>query len=218
MLGPYSRLRSSSFAIIFCAVTRVVAQGPGFESGNVGTDDYGPWDLTPSQFDSFLDHPNATTEYDLPQGKNISAPYSEKSIDGWTWSISVTADVPIENATDPNAAYFTGTRITINTPPSLPKSNSSRNLHVDKSWQTCIVKWRFGEGYNDKLREDDGSCSSVLSKNCVTDIEAAVLKDYNFRTGCKCPDVSKLSSCKDADFLIKNSCEGRCKCANVSQI
>ena len=191
-----------------CAVT----QGTGFGTDNFGYGTYGPWSVPASEFDSFLDHGNATSNYPL-EGRNISGPYpGVSSIDGWSWSISVAADIPIENSKSPNTSFFTGSRVNLNAPASLPRLNSSQAISVNKSWQMCVVIWHLGEAYNDKLREDDGSCSTIVSSECAKDIEDGVMKNYT-STNCLCPNVKSLSSCKNEEVLVRNGCEARSKSA-----
>lgn len=58
-----------------------------------------PWNIPASDFDSLLSsNPNATGTFPVT-GPNISLPVSGSSnIYGWSWSISVVADIPIRNS------------------------------------------------------------------------------------------------------------------------
>ena len=158
-----------------------------------GIGNNGPWREPKSDFDNRLNTPNATGDFPIA-GPNISAPYSASStINGWSWSIAVAADLPITNASisapKDGDEFYTGGKLTFNAPPSL-LSSSSKNLSVNEDWQVCLFRWELNSAaYPNKLRTDDGTCSSILTSQCISDIEKAG------RENCLCPISRKISSC-----------------------
>lgn len=159
--------------------------------------DRGPWNEPRSEFDALLNKPNATGKFPIA-GPNISTPYSEtRPIDGWSWSIDVVADFPIANSKTQAAHYgtkfYTGGKVTLNAPISL--LSSSGNLTVDDDWQVCVFGWQLdGADYPDKLRTDDGTCSSLLTSECISGIYEAATK-MNFGGNCICPLSRDIPSC-----------------------
>lgn len=178
-------------------------------SAQFGTENWGngktaPWGLTYADFESSLEYANATGTFSVP-GPDISRPYPASTIDGWSWSILVTADMAISNSTSENTQneyggkFFTGSELNFNAPPSL-RSNS-QNVSVDSSWKVCVMRWDImGDAeYPEALRGDDGTCHSVLSPECTQNIEKAAIELSANSTDCSCPDVRK--ACGDEDGL-----------------
>lgn len=159
----------------------------------------GAWMEPIAEFEAGLDAPNATGNYPIA-GPNISAPYSETSnLDGWSWSVDVAADLPIGSAYTSkygNDKFYTGGKLTFNAPASL-LSSSSRNLTVNDDWEICLYSWQIGlnwgssvAAYPNELRIDDGSCSSVLTSECITDLQNAISFGQ-----CSCPPFRDIPSC-----------------------
>ncbi|KAI0425725.1 hypothetical protein F5Y09DRAFT_346407 [Xylaria sp. FL1042] len=84
--------------------------------------------------------------YSIP-GPNISVASStsspeDRTVDGWSWSIVVAADLPLENASfthehdDQGPFYYTGGNMTFNGFPSLIDAES--NPTVDDDWEICV--------------------------------------------------------------------------------
>ncbi|KAI0126718.1 hypothetical protein BJ170DRAFT_684298 [Xylariales sp. AK1849] len=187
-----------------------------------GTDDKGPWNEPRAEFDTLLNSPNATGDFPIA-GPNISAPFSSSSvIDGWSWSIAVVANLPIANSSTLAAEYgdkfYTGGKLTFNGPPSL-RSSSSQNLTVDDDWQICLFSWQLdGAAYPDELRVDDGTCSSVLSSQCISDIEKAATASHGAGR-CECPlsrDIPSCTALGNDSALWDSTCGG--SFYNASQI
>jgi hypothetical protein len=175
----------------------------------------GPWNIPKSEFDSLLsDHSNASGNFPIA-GPNISAPSSATSnIDGWSWSISVVADIPIKNSIlqiPQRGQFYTGGKLTFNGPPSLLSSSSSstQNLSVSDEWQLCLYSWDVSIGgapYPSNLRSDDGTCSSVLSSQCMTDIRNAAQSSSG---KCSCSVARSFPSCSalgNDSALWSNNC------------
>ncbi|RWA07875.1 hypothetical protein EKO27_g7229 [Xylaria grammica] len=186
----------------------------------------GPWYVPRAEFDAFLtNHPNATGNYPIP-GPNISAPAApsslgnQSSVDGWSWSIVVSADMPLVNASykpdddGEGPFYYTGGKVTFNAPESL--LGPGGNLTVDDGWQVCIFTWQINDfPYSDKLRSDDGTCTSVLSDECIADMKSEALS-ATVKGQCSCPIMSKIPSCErlgDVAKVFNNNCIGEFRTA-----
>ncbi|KAI3330750.1 hypothetical protein F4824DRAFT_515420 [Ustulina deusta] len=181
---------------------------------------YGPWGEPRAEFDASLaNHPNATGSYPIP-GPNISVPGNtlssgnENTVDGWSWSIVVAADLPLENSSVPHEGdaqgplYYTGEKMTFNAPSSLVDSGG--NLTVSDDWQICLFHWSLdGFPYTHKLRSDNGTCRSVLTDKCIADIEEAAATSQK-KGRCVCPLAKDIPSCRrlgDKSMVFSNSCE-----------
>lgn len=63
----------------------------------------------------------------------------------------------------------------------------------------CLISWLLdGTDYLDKLRGDDGTCSSVLANECIGDLEEAA-RSRNPGSTCSCPHASSAPSCAALD-------------------
>jgi hypothetical protein len=211
-------LRSSTslLCLSFALYRLGLAQGPDFDTNNWGrpssTTGYGPWNTNYTDFSNSLDHPNATDTFDLP-GPNLTLAYPDAPTgQAWSWTISVTDDIPITNTSrahkDWEGKFFTGSRLRLNIPPyvAAAANATAQNKTVvgyDR-WNVCVMYWRwesFGahknDSFPDKFREDDGSCSSILSSQCIQDWEALAVEEYSSTTGgCTAPVLSQVESCK----------------------
>ncbi|KAI0112519.1 hypothetical protein GGR51DRAFT_44457 [Nemania sp. FL0031] len=183
--------------------------------------DEGPWHEPRAEFDAFLtNNANITGEYAIP-GPNISAPAmpasmaNDSMISGWSWSIVVAADIPLENSSIAPADdgqglfYYTGGKMVLNAPSSLVNS-SSGNLTVDDDWRVCLFRWELRNvSYPDKLRSDNGTCGSILSDECIADMKKAAAPAES--GGCQCPRASTIPSCSglgDDSELFDTTCSG----------
>lgn len=199
-----------------------VADG-GIELLQTTSENDGPWGEPLTEFKSIINNPekqNATGNFAIA-GPNISAPASFSTnndgsfsgfsnIDGWSWSVAIVADLPLTNASVARnkSNFYTGGKLTFNAPSSLSPS-SSQDLSVDNDWQICVYTWSlWGTAYPNKLRSDDGSCTSVLSSQCVSDMEKAAAKSSD----CACPISRNMPSCLElgnSSKLWDTTCAGR---------
>ena len=132
--------------------------------------------------------PNASSRIQIP-GYNISAKYPGDSIDGWTLSISVAAEVALTHASRHN---FTGTTIRWSPPKSLIKRRDSGKSIGDDSWGMCalvIVSGKLHSGKGDV----NSTCSGVVSDSCL-----GWLTSYAKRSG-PCNDIFDVDEwCRDS--------------------
>ncbi|RYP30528.1 hypothetical protein DL767_006205 [Monosporascus sp. MG133] len=182
------------------------ASSSAFGSDNYGDSSYGPWGLDNAVMTTFLERPNATGTYPL-SGPETTSPASESGpVDGWAWDIRVRADIPISETNVTNyhqdllSQYFTGSQIRL-------KSPSSEG--IDPSWLVCVIRWQVDDDYSEELRQDDGTCSSVLDESCRSDMADVVANTWADRSGtdrCRCPDLSSISSCGEPPAAFDQGC------------
>jgi hypothetical protein len=145
----------------------------------------GPWNIPKTEFDNLLNnHPNATGKFPIA-GPNLS-------IEGWSWSISVVADIPIVNSSwnrPERSQFYTGGKLTFNG----PSSPSTQNLSVNDEWHICLFSWQLDDvHYPSDLRGDDGTCSSVLNNQFIAELKNAVQTSPG---RCPCPLRREIPSC-----------------------
>ncbi|KAI1291047.1 hypothetical protein F5Y03DRAFT_377604 [Xylaria venustula] len=195
--------------------------------------DYGPWKEPRAEFNAFLaNSPSITGHYNIP-GPNISASANSSrsvteapiggwaTIGGWSWSIHVAADLPLEHSKlnldfSQGPLYYAGLRLALNAPSSLVGNEG--NLTVDDDWQMCVYQWSLRNvSYPRQLRTDDGTCGSVLSDQCIADIENAAAP--MIQENCRCPVLSTIPSCRDhADGINVFDSECSASFFNASRI
>ncbi|KAF7538684.1 hypothetical protein G7054_g2692 [Neopestalotiopsis clavispora] len=150
---------------------------------------------------------NATGEYPLTAAPSTSN--SSTDGDGWTWRIEVKADIDLQDASawslddldDQELRYVTGSQITLEAP----------QQGVDADWGVCLLQWHMPYDYSDGLRDhpdrDDGTCSSVLSDQCISDLQKG-MSDTWLSLGCSCPDITTIDSCKPVPESFSSGCSG----------
>ncbi|KAK8102267.1 hypothetical protein PG984_015413 [Apiospora sp. TS-2023a] len=186
------------------------AEGWGDGGGIVG-----PGGVNFTEFGRLLDEqPNATGIYpfsgpDLTGAvgsQEIANGWSPELVDGWSWQIHVKADLPVNGSESGHRGeegkYFTGTQVALHTPPF--KEN------VTDGWEVCVVTWETNRDYEDALRQDDGTCSSVLSEDCrkaITDSVSEIWKkSSSWFDRCKCPSLDELDGCSDPPAAFQAGC------------
>ncbi|KAI0509756.1 hypothetical protein F5B22DRAFT_615953 [Xylaria bambusicola] len=167
----------------------------------------GPWGEPLTQFHAALDnHPNATGDFPFG-GPNISSRYVRRQdgggeIDGWSWSIAVASDISLENSdkqtdlANQSDLFYVGGIITLNAPESL--LNSTGHLTVSDDWEMCTFRWLLnGFNYTDRLRSDDGTCTSVLTEQCISYLKEAAYDNHHQGSVCSCPMLDDVGPCED---------------------
>lgn len=186
-----------------------------------GGNDQGPCGEPKAEFDAFLTNtPNITGQYPIA-GYDISTPYvsnpepGDDTIDGWLWSIAVAADLPLENSTTMHSDddFYTGGRIVLEAPKSLVSDGG--NLTVDDEWKLCVFAWNVGdnESYPEDLRNDNGTCGSILSDECIANLKTEATPALGEGGGqCSCPNIDIIQGCgndDDATSAFGNGCYAR---------
>ncbi|KAI1261354.1 hypothetical protein F5Y18DRAFT_401786 [Xylariaceae sp. FL1019] len=199
-------LSAMAAATIPTAMHEEAAQPGVLDVFQASTD--GAWREPRADFDAFLgNHSNATGSYSIP-GADDSSPGN------WTWSIAIAADMPLDESPQAPESdgqgpfYYTGGKITLSAP--LSGSDSEPIVDISDELEMCVINWDMDNvPYPAKLRSDDGTCTSLLSSECIEDMKAFV----NLQTGqCSCPQLSSFSSCKklgDDAGIFDSTCYAR---------
>ncbi|KAI0155100.1 hypothetical protein GGR57DRAFT_86889 [Xylariaceae sp. FL1272] len=177
-------------AYVLISVHPLVASSQSvFGADNFGYPQSGPWGLNNGVFSQLLSQPNATGDYPLSAPDVVQPPGTSPPdlVGGWNWIIRVRADMPV-NRSGYEGRYFVGSAITLQAP---------KDIEVDEDWEVCIIIWSLGSGFSDKLRTDDGTCSSIWSDKCRRGIHDTVAKRWTsgLRPRCLCPDLKTISGC-----------------------
>ena len=166
---------------------------------------FGPWGVPDATYNKLMDTPNATSKYPLP-APDTSVPYPASGpADGWSLAVSVVADIAMSESKSTTVdghenQTFTGSRVVLQAP-------AGSDAAVDESWFVCAIHWDLDlDNYPAKLRGDDGTCSSVLSEQCIRDVEARSIEQYSSDYGslspCPCPTISDIPSCQGEQAKI----------------
>lgn len=176
------------------------AQAQHFEDSYGDGAGFGPWGVPVTTYHKLMSSPNATSSYPVPG-----------SVSGWSFAVSVIADIPMSESNSstaqahPNKA-FTGTRVVLQAP--------ANPIHESSS--VCVLQWDITPfSYPPKLRADDGSCSSFLSEQCIRDVEARSAEHSKTTSSrCTCPKLSEISSCggdQAKTLMAAGTCQARRK-------
>ncbi|KAH6624298.1 hypothetical protein B0J18DRAFT_174077 [Chaetomium sp. MPI-SDFR-AT-0129] len=163
----------------------------------------GPWYIPVSTYNTLLDSPNATTQYSL-KAPDITARFpASNRFANWTLTVSVTADIPVSNINTsvrewhgwPLNQSFTGSRVQLTLPTGGDDDddNDEEEFEPDRSWEVCVINWDVHLKQDQaRLRGDDGTCYSVLSEQCISDME----KQAASLVRCTCPNLREIESCQ----------------------
>ncbi|KAL2691223.1 hypothetical protein Neosp_001604 [[Neocosmospora] mangrovei] len=125
-----------------------------------------PNDINVEEWESYFKTPNATGTYTF-DAYNVSEPFPPKeTVGGWKATIAVAA-----NVTGDEDDNYPVTSISITAPEDmkLPAINDSRRSN-ESDWHVCVAFWTpkaLDDDAIDDGQDDDGSCSSFLSDDCI---------------------------------------------------
>lgn len=116
-------------------------------------------------------------------GLDISKKYPGESIDGWTVSVSLKSDIETKDVVpDSSGPYFNAAALRLNPPGDLMKdalNSDSKTFNAHESWKIMVHRITLQtDGNRTALANDDGSCSTVLSEECVKAWEASPGKNW----------------------------------------
>ncbi|KAK8019022.1 hypothetical protein PG990_004160 [Apiospora arundinis] len=146
-----------------------------------------------------LKTPNVTGIYSFAT-PNISAPLttglvtdeSNAKLPGWNISVAVRTGIPYRNG-----EFYTAGEVNLHMPEALLTNvteNNQKNASVLDVWDLCLIQWDLGsQPYPSKMRGDDGTCSSVLSPDCIREVQAAARKK------CEDPKIKDIPACAKDD-------------------
>lgn len=130
-----------------------------------------PWDIPSDQWPVLMASPDFEGEYAI-DGFDISGEYPGESMDGWTLSVSVKnidADGLID--TERGKTVFVGSTLRLNPPEDLVEdaiSGDAGTFHAHPSWSISAKRYRLHQPDNrTKLEDDDGSCTNLLTSECI---------------------------------------------------
>ncbi|KAF4457601.1 hypothetical protein FALBO_15183 [Fusarium albosuccineum] len=136
--------------------------------GTIGAGGIPSSNMSVEKWESYFKKPNATGTYTF-DAYNVSGPFPPKeTLGGWE------ATIAVANVTGDEDGPYPGTSISIKAPEDvkLPALNSSRSNESD--WHVCVAFWSPDVLEDDALddgQDDDGSCSSFLSDDCIEAIK-----------------------------------------------
>ena len=149
----------------------------------------------------YLSPPNATGSYAIT-GFDLSQPYdaAKSNEKGWSLDIAVATNRVVDDVTN-NETRGNPTYLSLKSP-----ENAFESADFDSGWTICGNFWDIDD--NDlqaSFLEDNGTCTSVLSDECIADIEQ---KAVNFTNDGTCPSHIEIDTKKCPDFGISNAvCE-----------
>lgn len=138
---------------------------------SVGFNEKPPWDIPSDQWPVLMASPDFEGEYAI-DGFDISKEYPGEPMDGWTVSMSVKqidADGVID--TETGKTIFVGSTLRLNPPEDLVKDaiSDAGVFHPHPSWKISGYRYNLFRPENrTKLEDDDGSCTSLLTSECIS--------------------------------------------------
>jgi hypothetical protein len=170
----------------------------------------GPHSVPLARFNELMASPNLSSKYPIP-APDTSLPYPSTApaiSPGWTWGISVVADISItvtnsSTAWDLKNQTFTATKVVL----EAPHEANTNTTAMDAPWQLCVLSLAINTtSFPDRARQDDGTCSSILTERCRRGVETQAAQRYRSSQSrqCNCPDYDKLPewcSSEEVGFL-----------------
>lgn len=138
-------------------------------SGSIAAGDLSvaaPYGLPPSTFESDTNKPDEAATFNIT-GYDVSADSTPQSVDGWKLEAAVKGGVSLSDATNSSVnkdQVFGATTLYIQAPD---------NMKMDDSWKMCAVVYPGLASSVDSSTVVDGSCSGVLSTECVQALSVA---------------------------------------------
>ncbi|POS70541.1 hypothetical protein DHEL01_v211066 [Diaporthe helianthi] len=163
-----------------------------------GTPEKGPRGESISEFEALLQKPNATGTFGSPGPEVEHATDSNISGD-WSWSITIVADLPIPSPPQDSDKFYTGGQLVFHGPFTTTNNSTSStpNAAVKDDWSVCLYDWSLQDvAYPAALRADNGTCLSMLSRECIAGIERLANSKHTSR-GCSCPTASDVPECAE---------------------
>lgn len=146
---------------------RVSAYDPN--TGSIVTGDLSaaaPYGLPASKFQSDTNKPDAEATFNIT-GYDVSADSTPQSADGWKLEAAVKSSVSLSDATNSSvnkAQVFEATTLYMQAPD---------NMKLADTWRICAVVYPGLVNSVDSSTTVDGSCSGILSTECVQALTVA---------------------------------------------
>lgn len=138
-------------------------------SGSVTSGDLSvaaPYGIPASKFESDTNKPDEAATFNIT-GYDVSTDSTPQSVDGWKLEAAVKGSVSLSDATNSSVnkdQVFAATTLYIQAPD---------NMKMDSSWKMCAVVYPGLASSVDSSTAVDGSCSNVLSTECVQALSVA---------------------------------------------
>lgn len=138
-------------------------------SGSVTSGDLSvaaPYGIPASKFESDTNKPDEAATFNIT-GYDVSTDSTPQSVDGWKLEAAVKGSVSLSDATNSSVnkdQVFEATTLYIQAPD---------NMKMDSSWKMCAVVYPGLASSVDSSTAVDGSCSNVLSTECVQALSVA---------------------------------------------
>lgn len=138
-------------------------------SGSVTSGDLSvaaPYGIPASKFESDTNKPDEAATFNIT-GYDVSTDSTPQSVDGWKLEAAVKGSVSLSDATNSSVnkdQVFEATTLYIQAPD---------NMKMDNSWKMCAVVYPGLASSVDSSTAVDGSCSNVLSTECVQALSVA---------------------------------------------
>lgn len=171
-------------AAVIClhTVAGNTAEARILESESDGAYRYGtPNYIDDSVFDSALQHPNATGTVSFT-GRNVSASYSSRDVNGWTLRVNVTSGIIKPGSDD---RQLTGSAISILQPAGLPTSGGNNGTD---GFQVCVnimrIVLNMTTNYTQLATDDAGTCGSYMSEECRNELRDLAVSRFQENETC----------------------------------
>lgn len=119
------------------------------------------------------------------------------------------ADLPVPSPPQDRDKFYTGGELVFNVPYTINNTSTTSDEAIEDDWSLCLYTWSLWDtAYPDSLRQDNGTCLSTLSSECIAAIEESAASGHTSR-GCSCPKASDLPECAslgDDTDLWSNNC------------
>lgn len=166
---------------------------------------YGPYGLNADNWAALGVMPDSKQDFKL-SGFNVSQRFPGTALPGWTVTLGSKANIALPQGALAQAGgagnFFSGLTVRLTPPPTLTGFDPAASPRTftsyvaDDSWLLCATIVVPDEATSAKLADDDGSCSTILSADCVQAMELAISNSQASSNGaggtCRQPDLSRL--------------------------
>lgn len=165
-------------------------------SGSIASGDLSvaaPYGLPASDFKSDTNKPDDAATFNIT-GYDLSADSTPQSVDGWKLEAAVKGSVSLSDATNSSVnkdQVFQATTLYIQAPD---------NMKIDDTWKMCAVVYPGLANSVDSSTAIDGSCTGVLSTECVQALSVAAggANSNGMDTNGNCTTFVLPARCTDA--------------------
>lgn len=159
---------------------------------------WGAYGIPGDTWSTLVAQPDSRQDFTLA-GFNVSQRFPGTPLPGWKVTVSSKAGLAVpagaQGVSQPGM-FFSGVTVRLSPPAGLvdPTVPGFQRYDADNSWLLCATVVLPDEPTAMKLTEDDGSCKTILSTDCIKMIEnaTALAQAQMAGSGCPRPDLSRL--------------------------